>query len=117
MDLASTHSSLTAIERDTTGNASRTLMAGLRRPGQRGVTTHGNADDCREMRNRTASHIRWLWAKLLQEEYPAEGYFMEYNGVENRGRFLVQTQDRLKGYSQEADDVAEWYGQPPKSLR
>ena len=31
-DLASTHSSSTAIERNTTGNASRTLMTGLRAP-------------------------------------------------------------------------------------
>ena len=55
-------------------------MTGLRRPGQRGVTTYGNADGYREMGNQTASHIRWLWAKLLQEEYPAEGYFMDTMG-------------------------------------
>ena len=80
MDLASTHSSLTAIERDTPGNASRTLMTGLRRPGQRGVTAYGNAGDCREMGNPTAHHNRWLWANLLQEGYPSEGYFMNTMG-------------------------------------
>ena len=80
MDLASTHSSLTAIERETPGNANRTLMTGLRRPGQRGVTANGNAGDCREMRNPTAHHKRWLWANLPQEEYPSEGYFMNTMG-------------------------------------
>ena len=77
MDLASTHGSSTW---DTTGNASRTLMTGLRRPGQRGVTAYGNAGDCREVRNPTAHHNRWLWANLLQEEYPSEGYFMNTMG-------------------------------------
>ena len=33
-----------SIERDTTGNASRTLMTGLRRPDQRGVTTFDDAE-------------------------------------------------------------------------
>ena len=80
MGLASTYSPLTAIERDTTGNASRTLMTGLRRPGQHGVTAYDSAGHCREMRNPTERHNRWLWAELLQEEYPAEGYFMNTMG-------------------------------------
>ena len=64
--------------RNTPGNASRTLMTGLRRPDQRGVTTFGDAEDDRELRNPTAHH--WLWARLIQEEYPSEGYFMNTKG-------------------------------------
>ena len=63
--------------RDTPGNASRTLMTGLRRPDQCVVTTFGGADD-RELRNPTAHH--WLWARLIQEEYPLEGDFMNTKG-------------------------------------
>ena len=61
-------------ERDHTGNASQTLMTGLRRPDQRSMTTFGVAEDDRVLRNPTAHH--WLWARLIQEEYPSEGYFM-----------------------------------------
>ena len=68
-------------ERDITGNASRILMTGLRHPGQRGVTTLSGADDDRELRRPMAHHSRWLWAKLLQEEYPSEGYFMNTTGL------------------------------------
>ena len=77
MDLASTYGP-SAIERNTTGNASRTLMTGLRRPGQRGVTASGNVGEVHEIRNPTKHHniLWWRWAELLQEEYPAEGYFM-----------------------------------------
>ena len=45
-------------------------MTGLRRPGQRGVTTHSGADNRRNVGSPTARHGTWLWAKLLQEEYP-----------------------------------------------
>ena len=62
---------------DTPGNASRTLMTGLRRPGQRGVTAYRNEG---EMTHPTAHPDGWLWAKLLQEEYPSEGYFMNTKG-------------------------------------
>ena len=78
MGLTSTYGLSTAIERDTTGNASRTLMTGLRRPDQRGMTTFGDAEDDRVLRNPTAHH--WLWARLIQEEYPSEGYFMNTKG-------------------------------------
>ena len=77
MGLTSTYSPSTAIERDTTRNASRTLMTELRRPGQRGMTAYRNEG---EMRNPTAHPDRWLWAKLLQEEYASEGYFMTTMG-------------------------------------
>ena len=76
MGLASTYGPSRAIERTTTGNASRILMTGLRRPGQRGVTASGSVGECHEIRNPTEHHNRWRWAELLQEEYPAEGYFM-----------------------------------------
>ena len=64
-------------ERESTGNTSRTLMTGLRRPGQRGVTAYRNEG---ERTNPIAHRNRWLWAELLQEEYPAEGYFMNTMG-------------------------------------
>ena len=70
MDSASTYSSSIAIERNPTGNASRILMTGLRRPGQRGVTALESEGGHHERHNRRQ------WAKLLQEEYPAKGYFM-----------------------------------------
>ena len=119
-DLASTHSSLTAIERDTTGNASRTLMTGLRRPGQRGVTPYGNAGDCRETRNPTAHHNRWLWAKLLQEEYPSEGYFMNtmrsgigswfrprsaLRDIPKRLMMLLSSTDNRRNHSDEVEEL------------
>ena len=55
-------------------------MTGLRRPGQRGVTPQDAVDNSREFRSPTVHHNRWLWARLLQEEYPAEGYFMNTKG-------------------------------------
>ena len=78
-----------------------------------GVTDTGHARECQaDLDDRVAApwptwhdHVqsrgriedtRWQWAKLLQEEYPSEGYFMN-----------TKSRDRLKGYSQEADDVAE----------
>ena len=70
MDSASTYSSSIAIERNPTGNASRILMTGLRRPGQRGVTALEREGGHHERHNRRQ------WAKLLQEEYPTKGYFM-----------------------------------------
>ena len=68
-------------------------MTGLRRPGQRGVTAYINADDCREVRNPTAHHNRWLCANLLQEEYPSEGYFMNTMGL----RTTISSWFRLNG--------------------
>ena len=50
-------------------------------PWQRGVTTHGTADNSRELRSPNAHHNRWLWAKLLLEEYLSEGYFMNTTGL------------------------------------
>ena len=71
MDSASTYSSSIAIERNPTGNASRILMTGSRRPGQRGLTaleSEGGHHEC---------HDGWQWTKPLQAEYPAKGYFMD----------------------------------------
>ena len=65
-------------EQDITRNASRTLMTGLRHPGQSGKTTFGDVVNNHATRSPTAHH--WLWAKLLQEEYPLEGYFMNTQG-------------------------------------
>ena len=73
MGLASTYGPSTAIERTIMGNASPTLMTGLRRPDQRSDVVNDHAT-----RNLTAHH--WLWAELLQEEYPTEGYFMNTKG-------------------------------------
>ena len=73
MGLALTYGPSTAIERPIMGHASPTLMTGLRRPDQRSGVINDHTT-----RNLTAHH--WLWAKLLQEEYPTEGYFMNTKG-------------------------------------
>ena len=68
-------------------------MTGLRRPGQRGVTTWvanwvrpiipnrlimllSGTDNRRDSWNIDTHLGSWLRAKLLQAEYPAKGYFM-----------------------------------------
>ena len=131
MDLTSTHSSLTAMERHNTGNASRTLMTGLRRP----VTVYGNAGDCREMRNPTAHHNRWLWAKLLQEEYPSEGYFMNtmrsgtsswfrpriaLRDIPKRLMMLLSGTDNRRNHSDEVEELQsrarEYMRQQPEQM-
>ena len=95
-------------KRDITGNASRTLMTGLRRPYQRGVTTQGNADDRRETRSTTARHNRWLWAKLLQEEYPSEGYFIPkiaFRDIPKRLMMLLSGADNRRNHSDAVEEL------------
>ena len=86
-------------ERDTAGNASRILMTGLRRPGQRGVTTG------HKMGSPTARFSAWLWAKLLQEEYP-EGYSMN---TRSTPREVEALQARAREYTrQQVEQMDEW---------
>ena len=70
MGLASTYSPSTATERDATRNASRTLMTGLRRPGQHGVTAYDSAGHCREMRNPIERHSRGYGPNCYRRSTP-----------------------------------------------
>ena len=103
---------------DTPGNASSTLMTGLRRPGQRGKTTFGDVVNDHATRNPTAHH--WLWAKLLQEEYPSEDYFMNTKGsqtdswfrpkialrdIPKRLMMLLSGTDNRRGPSSEVEEL------------
>ena len=102
---------------DTPGNASRTLMTGLRRPGQRGMTAYSHEG---ELRNPTERHTRWQWAKLLQEEYPSEGYFMHtlrsgtgswfrpriaLRDIPKRLMMLLSSTDNRRNHSDEVEEL------------
>ena len=93
-------------ERDTAGNASRILMTGLQRPGQRGVTMHSGADNRRDNDSSITRKSAWLWAKLLQEEYPSEGYSMN---TRSTPREVEALQARAREYTRrQLEQMDEW---------
>ena len=93
-------------KRDTAGNASRILMTGLRRPGQRGVTTHSSADCRRDNDGSITRYGTWLWAKLLQEEYPSKGYSMN---TRSTPREVEALQARAREYTRrQFEQMNEW---------
>ena len=121
--LERSHRTFRETEGDTAGNASRILMTGLRHPGQRGVTTPISAwlrpvipnrlmmllsgtDTRRNIGNPDARYHTWLWAKLLQEEYPSEGYSMN---TRSTPREVEALQARAREYTQQqVEQMDEW---------
>ena len=111
------------MERDTAGNASRILMTGLRHPGQRGETTPiiawlrpiipkrlmmllSGTDTRRNIGNPDARYNTWLWAKMLQEEYPSEGYSMN---TRSTPRDVEALQMRAREYTrQQLAQMDDW---------
>ena len=84
------------------GNASRTE---LRRPGQRGVTAFVSVGGPQQP-------LQWVaMRRTATGRVPRRGLLHEYREVRNRNWFLVQTQNRPEGCTQEADDAAERCGQ------
>ena len=110
-------------EWDMPGNTSRILMTGLQRPGQRGVTMRvaawvhhvipnrlmmwlSDTDNRRCIWNHIIRSYTWLWAKLLQEEYPAEGYFMNTRCTPQDVEAL---QARAREYTrQQVEQMDDW---------
>ena len=97
---------------ETPRDTSSTLITGLRHSGQRGETTFGDVVNDHATTDLTTHH--WLWAKLIQEEYPAEGYFMNTTGSRTSSWFRPRL--ALRDIPQEADDAAERCGQSPNPV-
>ena len=63
-------------------------------------------DNRRNLWNYTARHCTWLWAKLLQEEYPSEGYSMN---TRSTPREVEALQNRAHEYMrQQVEQMDDW---------